>query len=679
MIPTGEYKGYDTVYNKIVFTDGNFENPSIIKVLEVDKNFEKENKFIEWLFEEYENGLSTSEKLFRVIENYSEQQGEVFCREFRVEDFGTLQELKEQRRTFIEDNKNNRREQDGARNSRKVKFSLKDSDGNELYNSSEIRYSFKGKKTASYINKRLDTPTLNFIRNELRKIYGSIDSAIADGIAIEKENSIFVVDSGIEDGKIDFGVRHQFKIDDANLRLMNLEEINDRAISKGYVDNEISKRIRHSSNNGSRGSVERKLSEELSDNTRKSENNESRISGKDAADGSRRLKFSLKDSDGNTLSPEQQEYFKNSEVVDKDGNLLVVYHQTSADFTVFDTTKKGAGHSDYEMPNGIFLKPTSENIGLKGDKQMRLYAKIENPLVFYNREHAQRYWKQNIDGYDAVVKKLAENDKKYNELFEDAFSEKRIARRRGVEFSDLTREQQASIIEESSRKCDEILKEWRAENSKIEIKAKALINSYLKKSGFDGIHLFEDKGSFGRKIETWIALSSNQVKNANNENPTTSPDIRFSLKSAFDKLGKYSEAETVSIEKNANFTIAKSYADIKNFIDNVKNFNNDKSLFLGKISNYYAEKIFDGTGIEVWNKSIVLNSSNLKHIFKSHGNVEKESLSGQIAISKDNIEDVIETLLSPDSVERSDSNGQIGILFKKNIGGKITAITILSE
>ena len=131
----------------------------------------------------------------------------------------------------------------------------------------------------------------------MRKIYGPIDSAIADGIAIEKENSIFVVDSGIEDGKIDFGVRHQFKIDDANLRLKNLEEINDRAISKGYVDNEISKRIRHSSNNGSRGSIERKLSEELSDNTRKSENNESRISGKDATDGSRRLKFSLKDSE----------------------------------------------------------------------------------------------------------------------------------------------------------------------------------------------------------------------------------------------------------------------------------------------------------------------------------------------------------------------------------------------
>ena len=144
MIPTGEYDGANTIYNKIVFTDGNFENPSIIKVLEVDKNFEKENKFIEWLFEEYENGLSTSEELFRVIENYSEQQGEVYCREFSVEDFGTLSEIKQQRTTFRANNQDNQRKQDGTRSGRKVKFSLKDSDGNEL--SPEQQEYFKNSK-----------------------------------------------------------------------------------------------------------------------------------------------------------------------------------------------------------------------------------------------------------------------------------------------------------------------------------------------------------------------------------------------------------------------------------------------------------------------------------------------------------------------------------------------------
>lgn len=46
-----------------------------------------------------------------------------------------------------------------------------------------------------------------------------------------------------------------------------------------------------------------------------------------------------KDSEGNTLSEGPQEYFKDSKVRDEDGNLLVMYHGTDSDFTVFDKTK----------------------------------------------------------------------------------------------------------------------------------------------------------------------------------------------------------------------------------------------------------------------------------------------------------------------------------------------------
>jgi len=244
------------------------------------------------------------------------------------------------------------------------------------------------------------------------------------------------------------------------------------------------------------------------------------------------------DSNGNKLSKKQVEYFKNSSVVDEQGRLLVVYHQTDADFTVFNTDKQGAGHSDYEMPHGIFLKPTAANIGLKGDKQMRLYANITNPLIFHNREQAQRYWKQNIEGYEAIVGKIADNDKKYNDLFEEYFSEKRLARRKGLQFSELSDEQLDELIEESTKKCDEILKEWRLENDKVDKKAKTLIDNYLKQSGYDGIHLFEDKGSFGRSVETWIALNANQVKNTSNSAPTSDNDIRFALKTEDDTENK---------------------------------------------------------------------------------------------------------------------------------------------
>lgn len=52
--------------------------------------------------------------------------------------------------------------------------------------------------------------------------------------------------------------------------------------------------------------------------------------------GINNARYSLKDSEGNSLTEAQQEYFRNSKVRDKDGNLLVLYHGTdSAGFNVF--------------------------------------------------------------------------------------------------------------------------------------------------------------------------------------------------------------------------------------------------------------------------------------------------------------------------------------------------------
>ena len=49
------------------------------------------------------------------------------------------------------------------------------------------------------------------------------------------------------------------------------------------------------------------------------------------------IKNSLKDSNGNTLTKEQQEYFKDSKVRDTDGNLQVVYHGRGFYFSTSNT------------------------------------------------------------------------------------------------------------------------------------------------------------------------------------------------------------------------------------------------------------------------------------------------------------------------------------------------------
>jgi len=97
MIPTEKYEGMYTIYNKIIFTDGKFENPSIECVLVVDKNFSKTSNYIGGLFDGYRNGYFTERDIVEIVENYYGETSDV-ARLYRSEDFPNLQELKEQER-----------------------------------------------------------------------------------------------------------------------------------------------------------------------------------------------------------------------------------------------------------------------------------------------------------------------------------------------------------------------------------------------------------------------------------------------------------------------------------------------------------------------------------------------------------------------------------------------------
>lgn len=165
---------------------------------------------------------------------------------------------------------------------------------NEVDNSGEIRYSFKGKKTARYINNSLNTPTLSAIRRQINELFGEVDSGIANGVAVEFGDSVYIVDAGVEDGRVDYGVRSKETISDNDLRKEYIRRKNGKSIREGYISDGLSSKFGDEYVDDWNNYFGRKLGDELSDNTRKSENNESRISEKDATDGRRRLKFSLK-------------------------------------------------------------------------------------------------------------------------------------------------------------------------------------------------------------------------------------------------------------------------------------------------------------------------------------------------------------------------------------------------
>lgn len=104
------------------------------------------------------------------------------------------------------------------------------------------------------------------------------------------------------------------------------------------------------------------------------------------------------DSDGNTLTAEQREFFRDSKVVDENGNLRVVYHGTDQDFTVFDRTKARA-NMDIQ---GNFFSPWQEDAGGYGGNVESYYLNITNPADEATGYRAlRRYQGQNEAGRKA--------------------------------------------------------------------------------------------------------------------------------------------------------------------------------------------------------------------------------------------------------------------------------------
>ncbi len=223
-----------------------------------------------------------------------------------------------------------------------------------------------------------------------------------------------------------------------------------------------------------------------------------------------------------------------SQIVNEDGSPKIMYHQTDADFSVFRTESTGAGRGDTILPDGAFFKSSDTDIGVSGQKQMRVYLNVRNPLRLKDRASAQAYWEKHVAGYKELMQESQRTDALYNmrmeqaEAEEDAQHAKLWQQWRNGEISE---EQYQSGIEEDA--SEKILQEWKQEEQRITQQAKQLLNDYMHNSKYDGIILAQDEGGFGRSTDSVIAFSSNQVKSATDNVGTfdrKNADIRYSVK-----------------------------------------------------------------------------------------------------------------------------------------------------
>ena len=220
-------------------------------------------------------------------------------------------------------------------------------------------------------------------------------------------------------------------------------------------------------------------------------------------------KYSLRDSDGNELTEQQQEYFKDSKVRDENGNLLVMYHGTPNEFTVF----KNKGDGSYFTPDKEYASGYTQAMNDFDGHVMSVYLNITKPFdindkktkdIFIN-EYIKGGWAQGISPYstDAEINKYIE---------------------RGLDWTEGSN--LIEFIEENELDYDGLI---------------------IDEGSFaDGDWEYSGKGANAKwRGYSYVIFNSNQAKNINNTNPTDNEDIRFSLRdSQYEKAVNTNDLET---------------------------------------------------------------------------------------------------------------------------------------
>ncbi len=243
------------------------------------------------------------------------------------------------------------------------------------------------------------------------------------------------------------------------------------------------------------------------------------------------VKLKIKDV---TESQQFKRWFAKSKVTNSDGTPKIVYHQTENEFTVFETRREGAGTRDSGTPFGIFLKSSNKDIGLKGKRQMALYARIENPLRAKNRSEFLKAMQSMSDEYAEIINQHEALDREYKEKTQSAIREFKNyiiewrADNPGADSHALYDDAKFNELFEAE---DTLASEWTEKADKLSTKAKEALTKALESNGYDGVILERDDGSFGRSTDAYIALHPEQVKSATDNIGTfdnNNPDIRYS-------------------------------------------------------------------------------------------------------------------------------------------------------
>jgi hypothetical protein len=179
-----------------------------------------------------------------------------------------------------------------------------------------------------------------------------------------------------------------------------------------------------------------------------------------------------------------------------------LYHETGKEFVAFDTSRRGAGAGDGEMPTGVFTKPHPGGIGIGGDNEAQIPLKARTGRNFFtlDREGVRRAGSERNHNY---ARSIAEAD-----AFDTQKAVEYDARFEGEAGNAWLQQNPNEYFSEADR----VLGDWNAKNTELGEAARVELDTALRGDGFDSLTVMQDTGFLGRETPTTVIFDPRNIR-----------------------------------------------------------------------------------------------------------------------------------------------------------------------
>ena len=233
------------------------------------------------------------------------------------------------------------------------------------------------------------------------------------------------------------------------------------------------------------------------------------------------VKLSISDSDGRQLSEGQQKYFADSKVRDENGNLKVVYHGSPADFNTFSLdylgtngTAEGYGFyfTDKKSIAENYSRGHEGQQNQEGGRLFEVYLDIKNPLSDTEVTMSRAQFRKFLTTLNKQVDADGEPLDVLSNYGDVAWEGLNKVLNYAMEIEYDGSDSDVNLVHSIINGCGNM---------------ETVLRVLRETTGYDGIIVNE--ATWGGDQTIYLAFHPEQIKNIDNLNPTSDPDIRHSL------------------------------------------------------------------------------------------------------------------------------------------------------